>query len=124
MTKGDPVREFVKRFQEIPTDRVRIVAEHHSDEYYRFPMWGTMFLPDDWLGRRLWNHSRVVKDESDEMHGEHQIGDTPAYIYKIDCRFVVGVHAAGWDFYEGLWDKLYDLAGLAWHEWAEAGAGD
>ncbi len=76
-----------------------------------------MFLPDDWLGCWLWKHARVVDDQQHEMHGECRIGETPAYIYRIDDHYMVGVHGAGWNFYGGVRDKLYDLAGIAWHEW-------
>lgn len=41
---------------------------------------------------------------------------TAAYIYEIDGRYVLGINGAGWDFYDGVWDKLYDLCGIKWHE--------
>jgi hypothetical protein len=123
MTKGDAIRHFVDRFlQQIPTHWVQIVADQQG-EYHRFPMWGKMFIAENWIGKKLWERSGIVNAPGDiEMDGERQIGDTPAYIYQIDERYVIGVHGAGWDFYEGVWDKLYDLAGLTWHQWADAGA--
>lgn len=43
-------------------------------------------------------------------------GNTTAlYIYEIGDEYVIGVNGAGWDFYDGVWDKLYDLLGLQWH---------
>jgi len=58
---------------------------------------------------------------SDEMAGAYCILDkdgspTSAYIYTLDDEYFVGIHGAGWDFYDGVWDKLYDVCGLEWHE--------
>jgi hypothetical protein len=123
MTKEDAIQHFVDRcLQQIPTQWVQTVADQQG-ELHRFPMWGMMFLAENWIGERLWERSKVVNAPGDiEMDGERRIGDTPAFIYRIDGRYVIGVHGAGWNFYDGVWDKLYDLAGLAWHEWSEAGA--
>ena len=51
----------------------------------------------------------VVEDK----HGTHS---TAIYIYDIDGQYLIGVNGAGWNFYEGVWDKLYDFFGLTWHE--------
>lgn len=40
---------------------------------------------------------------------------TAAYIYEIGNEYVIGVNGAGWDFYDGVWDKIYDVLGLKWH---------
>jgi hypothetical protein len=61
----------------------------------------------------------------EEMRGARCILDTSgnttaAYIYEIAGEYVVGIHAAGWNFYDGIWDKLYDLCGIRWHEYAHA----
>lgn len=58
---------------------------------------------------------------SEEMAGEHCVLDkegktTAVYIYEVGDEYVIGVHGAGWNFYDGVWDKLYDLLGLEWHE--------
>ena len=40
---------------------------------------------------------------------------TAAYIYEVDGRYIVGINGAGWNFYDGVWDRLYDVADLHWH---------
>lgn len=69
-------------------------------------------LGDDWdvLGEYV----------DEEMGGAHCVLDTKGnrtamYVYDIDGTIVLGVHGAGWDFYSGVWDKLYDILGLQWH---------
>jgi hypothetical protein len=77
----------------------------------------TMFLVDDYVGRELEEHCHTVTHEEDEeMAGELRIADSAAYLYQLDGRYVIGVHGAGWDFYDGVWDVLYDLMGYQWHE--------
>lgn len=56
----------------------------------------------------------------EEMAGELCVLDTDGdptavYIYELDDEYIIGVNGAGWDFYDGVWDKLYDVAGLHWH---------
>lgn len=58
---------------------------------------------------------------SEEMAGERCVLDkdgdpTSVYIYELDGRYIIGVNGAGWDFYDGVWDRLYDVAELNWHE--------
>lgn len=40
---------------------------------------------------------------------------TSIFIYEVRGEYVLGVNAAGFDFYDGVWDKLYDTLGLKWH---------
>lgn len=58
----------------------------------------------------------LEKYVDEEMVGAYNIKGTPAYIYIIDGKYLVGIHAAGWDFYEGVWDIIYDILGLSWHK--------
>lgn len=56
----------------------------------------------------------------EEMAGELCVLDTDGdptavYIYELDDQYIIGVNGAGWDFYDGVWDRLYDVAGLHWH---------
>ena len=44
----------------------------------------------------------------------------PPHIYEVAGEYVVGVHGAGWNFYDGVWDRLYDVCGIRWHEYAQA----
>ena len=41
---------------------------------------------------------------------------TSIYVYEVEDEIVIGVNGAGWDFYQGVWDELYDLLGLKWHD--------
>lgn len=72
---------------------------------------------------------KAIKDEDwlileqyidEEMAGQHCVLDkdgntTALFIYEIGDQYVIGVNGAGWNFYDGVWDKLYDLLGLQWH---------
>ena len=64
----------------------------------------------------------VIEDYVDEEMGyEHNVLDvdgspTAVYIYDIEGYYVIGVNGAGWDFYGGVWDKMYDVCGLKWHK--------
>ncbi len=117
MNKEEAIRLMVERdFESVPTEWVRIVAEHHG-EYHNFPMWGTMFTVDDFVGKNLEKHTVIMEEnEDEEMAGEMNIIGTAAYLYVIDGRYVVGVHGAGWNFYDGVWNNIYDLLGLKWHD--------
>ena len=58
---------------------------------------------------------------NEEMAGARCILDedgkpTAAYIYDIAGDYIIGVHGAGWNFYDGVWDKLYDVCGIRWHD--------
>lgn len=57
----------------------------------------------------------------EEMTAENCVLDnkgnrTAMFIYEIGDEYVLGVHGAGWNFYDGVWDKLYDIIGLQWHD--------
>lgn len=65
-----------------------------------------------------WTTHEQYVDE--EMYGERCILDadgdpTSVFLYELDGEYIIGVHGAGWDFYDGVWDRLYDVAGLQWH---------
>lgn len=138
MTKEQAVQSFVERdFSAIPQEWVKIVAEAKGEEIYALPMWGTMWIVK-YFGEKLINSAKLVcapeecenhdKDTTcdvcedyEEMGGAMNIKDkdgvgTAAYIYEIDGTYVVGIHGAGWNFYDGVWDRLYDLLGMKWHE--------
>jgi hypothetical protein len=101
-------------------------------------MWGTMWLVDSFIGEKLMesaiqvcepseceNHDKNktcdVCDDYEEMYGAWNVKDkegygTAAYIYEIDGQYLLGIHGAGWSFYDGVWNKLYDLLELRWHD--------
>jgi hypothetical protein len=67
---------------------------------------------DDWT---------VLEEYIDEeMAYEHCVLDkdgrpTALFVYEIGDEYVIGVNGAGWNFYDGVWDRLYDLLDLQWH---------
>jgi hypothetical protein len=154
MNKIEAIEEFVKRdFNSVPQEWVKIVAEHES-EYPNLPMWGTMWIVDNFLGEQLMEKSRMlvydkeeidvdsIEDEAErkalqariddpddymeeyvdeEMSNERAVLDkdgdpTAMFIYEIGDEYVVGIHGAGWNFYDGVWNRVYDTLGLKWHE--------
>ena len=129
-TKKEAIEAFVERdFKPIPQEWVKIVSEAKGSEIYAWPMWGTMwFVQFDSWGEKLMKSSHVVEvgdvDYTEEMEGacnfvytdEHGTHSTAIYVYEIEGQYLIGVHGAGWDFYDGVWDKLYDFFGLKWHE--------
>lgn len=123
MTKREAVEQFVQtRLSPIPTDWVKIVAEKY-DQYPTLPMWGTMWFVDSIWGEDLITdkYSSFMDENTpdgfdEEMEGQRCINGTPIYVYEIEGEYLIGVHGAGYNFYDGVWDKLYDLLGLEWHD--------
>src|SRR3990167_4925696 len=67
MTKEQAIRDFVAReFNAIPQDWVQTIMER-GEEYAPLPMWGTMWIVDQWLGERLMKNTRVMVGEADEI---------------------------------------------------------
>jgi hypothetical protein len=73
-----------------------------------------------------WAGCAILEEYIDEeMVGAHCVLDangrtTAAFIYEIAGEYVVGINAAGWNFYDGVWDRLYDVCGIRLHEHAQA----
>lgn len=142
-TKKEAIEAFVERdFKPIPQEWVKIVAEAKGEEIYSWPMWGTMWFVNFAIwGEKLMKHSQLVVhpeecenhdkhetcylcEDGEEMAGahnfvyenEHGTQSTAIYVYEVDGRYLIGVHGAGWDFYDGVWDRLYDFFDLKWHD--------
>jgi hypothetical protein len=95
---------------------VKIVAEHTGAEFYGI-MWGTMFLVNDPVDKRaIQALLQPVTDEEDELYGSEEVGNTGIFAFDIDGEIVLGIHGAGYDFYEHHWIPLYEALGYAWHE--------
>lgn len=126
MTKQEAVRAFVDRdLHPVPLDWVQTIAEAKHEEIYAWPMWGTMWFCDmPWVK----HHTKPMTKENfnedyfdEEMEGADVVVDkdgspTNIYVYEIDGHTLIGVNGAGYDFYDGVWDKLYDILGLERHE--------
>lgn len=71
--------------------------------------------------RISWGECALLENYIDEeMAGERCVLDkngntTAMFVYELDGEYWLGVNGAGWDFYDGVWDKLYDIMGLKWH---------
>jgi hypothetical protein len=144
-TKREAIEAFVSRdFSPIPQEWVNIVAEAKGWDNQPLPMWGTMwFVNFDSWGEKLYEASVEVCapeecennqaenktddhfcdwcEDYEEMLGARNFKDkdgngTAIYVYEIEGQYLIGVNGAGWDFYVGVWDKLYDFFGLEWHD--------
>jgi hypothetical protein len=157
MTKQEAISKWVDEMSAVPDDWIRAVAEVLDGATFTTPMWGTMFLVNEFDGEKFWDNSRVMVSEKEEidldqieekegeqrrkevekaieaddwsvfeeyldeeMAYERNVLDkdgrpTAAYIYEVAGVYVIGVNGAGWDFYDGVWDRLYDATGLHWH---------
>ena len=123
MTKLEAIKEFVAReMQHVPQEWVQIIAEKNG-QYPRLGMWGTCFIVDNFLGELFLKHAVEMRnydeDNPDEdnvdvrMAGEMRIGDTAAYLHEVADEWVISIDGAGFHFYDGVWDRLYDLLGLS-----------
>ena len=85
------------------------VAENkmEKDEYYRLPMWGT-----------LWSFGDSADDYwMDELGGIQLMSECGFRIYEHEeWGYFFGIDGAGYDFYEAHWIPLYKARGLKWHD--------
>lgn len=129
MNKQDAVKQFVNRdFSGIPLDWIQIIIEHNGG-YNSLPMWGTMWIIEErFIGEKLWESAvEMQKDNPEKPHFDEEMAgemcitnkdgeETAVFIYDIDDQYVIGVNGAGWSFYDGVWDQLYDKLKLKWHD--------
>ena len=82
-------------------------------------MWGTMFLVNDPVDKeRIQSLLHPVTDEEDELYGYEEVGETGIFAFAIDDELVLGIHGAGYNFFEHHWIPLYEALGYGWHETA------
>ncbi len=80
------------------------------------------------VAKALGDPKEYLEDYIDEeMAGAHCVLDKNGdpinlFIYEVADEYVIGVNGAGWNFYDGVWDRLYDLMGLQWHDREEVKA--
>jgi len=120
ITRIEAIERMVKEFSIVPQEWVRRLSETFGNNFYGV-MWGWMFVVSNSVDRsRIEKHLHPVEDEDDEMHGTLQVADLNLYAWYIgpadDHELVLGIHGAGWNFYDGVWDELYNLLGYRWHE--------
>src|SRR5947199_7429773 len=87
-TKYEAAERLVDSFSAIPTEWVKIVAEHTGSEFYGI-MWGTMFLVNDPVDKeRIHALLHPVTDEEDELSGCEEVGETGIFAFAIDDELV------------------------------------
>lgn len=151
MTKEEAIKRWVEQeLNGLSQDWVERLFISFNGYAPKLPMWGTMWILNQFDGEKFFENSRVMAhDVSDiedddirskvekevenddystwedyideEMAGERCVLDkdgnpTAAFIYELDGEYIIGVNGAGWNFYDGVWDRLYDAAGLHWHK--------
>jgi hypothetical protein len=125
MTKREAAERLVTGFSALPTEWVKLIAEHTGAEFYGI-MWGTMFLVTNPVDiQRIRSLLKPVTDEEDELYGSYEVADTGISAFEIDGELVLGIHGAGYDFYEHHWIPLYEALGYEWHQeqgWKEGRA--
>ncbi|MCA9078429.1 MAG: hypothetical protein KDA93_25605 [Planctomycetaceae bacterium] len=120
-SKRDAVRRLVDSFSHIPT---RWLAEVAAGDFepVEWPMWGTAFIPKESIDadniRKLLTEIVPTDDEQQIFaeQGWSEVADTGIYAIELDGELILGIHGAGYDFYESHWAPLYEALGYQWHE--------
>ena len=118
--KRTAVRDLVASFSPIPARWIDDLAAHHG-EFVPLPMWGTLFLPQNSCD--VANIGKLLRDlrvESDDdatfaAAGWQEVARTGILAREFDDELLLGIHGAGYDFYEAHWSGLYDALGYRWH---------
>ena len=115
------VHRLVDSFSLIPTRWIQELA-HSKENYLTFPMWGTLFMPNDPCDvRRIDALCRAIECEDDgdlqELRdsGWRAVGDTGVLAIFFEDELLLGIHGAGYDFYEAHWAPLYQALDYRWH---------
>ena len=82
------------------------VITGQDDEWPEFPMWGTLFSPDEWLDE-TWidEHREAVLECGFTILENYERG-----------QILLGIDGAGYDFHDAHWIPLYEKRGLQWHD--------
>ena len=119
-SKRSAVRRLVDSFSHIPGSWMEELIAHRG-ECLLLPMWGTLFIPKDAADRR--NMERLLcpieasneEDEEFANAGWQAVAGTGILAIEFDGELLLGIHGAGYDFYEHHWAKLYDALDYHWH---------
>ncbi|MCA9068800.1 MAG: hypothetical protein KDA84_07755 [Planctomycetaceae bacterium] len=127
--KCEPRRKAVHRlvdsFSQIPARWIeKLSHDSDLDGPIALPMWGTLFAPNN--PADVSNITNLLKKfepniDNDEMatlalSGWQEVADTGIYAREFDDELLLGIHGAGYDFYDHHWSKLYDALGYQWHD--------
>lgn len=119
-SRDDATHRLVDSFSQIPAQWIEELAQGRG-EFLPLPMWGTVFMPTDSADvTRIERLLRPidVSDEDDQLFadsGWREIADTGIYAVEFDDELLLGIHGAGYSFYDHHWSKLYDALGYHWH---------
>ena len=119
--KREAIRRLVDSFSHIPATWIAELADKRG-EFLPLPMWGTLFAPKDSVDiRRIGQFCKEIQpcDEDEEAFAAaawREVADTGIYALDFDGELLLGIHGAGYDFYDAHWSKLYDSLGYRWHE--------
>jgi|CXWL01.1.fsa_nt_gi hypothetical protein len=120
VSRDDATRRLVDSFSQIPTRWIEELAQARG-AFLPLPMWGTVFMPNDTAD--VSNIQRLLRsiettDNDDEAFadaGWREVTDTGIYAIEFDGGLLLGIHGAGYSFYDHHWSKLYDALGYHWH---------
>jgi len=120
ISREEATHQLVDSFSQIPARWIEELAQARG-EFLPLPMWGTLFVPDDHADirsiRRLFRPI-TVSDEDDQAFadaGWREVADTGIYAVEFDGEMLLGIHGAGYNFYDHHWSKLYQALGYHWH---------
>lgn len=115
-TKREACKKWITRdWSKIPSWLITDDAEWYEkwdiiaddeEEWPEFPMWGTLFAPDEWLDEEWIDENREAVIECGFTILENRAMGS----------LMLGVNGAGYDFYEAHWIPLYEKRGLLWHD--------
>lgn len=127
-TKKDATRAWIREFNAIPQQMALQGDDLWSEwEFYGrrdeceiddgeeefgsvgIPMWGTLWMVDDWCDEQWIDENRETVAE---------IGFTICENYEHGW-ILLGIDGAGYDFYDAHWIPLYEARGLKWHQEAD-----
>ncbi|MEO1530484.1 MAG: hypothetical protein AAFX06_34275 [Planctomycetota bacterium] len=115
LSKDQAARQLIATFAQFPTRWL-------LHEIQSLPNWGTLFrVTDPGDRRRIRNLARPIQPhESDRLalskSGWQEIEDTGILVIDFDNEMLLGIHGAGYDFWEAHWIPLYDALGYRWHD--------
>lgn len=119
-SREEAIRRLVDSFSLVPSRWIEELSKAHG-EFLPLPMWGTVFIPSDMVDcRRIEGLLRPINasDEEEQAFADanwREVAETGIYAVEFDGELLLGIHGAGYSFYDHHWSKLYDALGYHWH---------
>ncbi|MEZ6128961.1 MAG: hypothetical protein R3C59_09780 [Planctomycetaceae bacterium] len=114
------VEDLLHSFSAVPGRWIAELADAWH-EPFALPMWGELFLicdgsVEDHIHKVITN----IDSDSDDLirlasDGWQSVADTGVLVREFDDELLLGIHGAGYDFFEAHWVPLYDALGYQWH---------